>query len=145
MRVLEQRRARNRRQEVHTQALRRDHVHERVGAGGVRVVAALGDVLPHGLGLHVEGAQHAGVHHHAGRAVGAEEGASKLAVRGEEVVDVLLRRRVAVIASPRRMNAPSPRPSRRARGTRMREAGSLFSSVRGFLPAPPPAGGPDAS
>ena len=93
MRVLEQRRARNRRQEVHTQALRRDHVHERVGAGGVRVVAALGDVLPHGLGLHVEGAQHAGVHHHAGRAVGAEEGASKLAVRGEEVVDVLLRRR----------------------------------------------------
>jgi len=27
----------------------------------------------------------------------------------------------------------------------MREAGSLFSSVRGFLPAPPPAGGPDAS
>ena len=52
---------------------------------------------------------------------------------------------VAVIASPRRMNAPSPRPSRRARGTRMREAGSLFSSVRGFLPAPPPAGGPDAS
>ena len=64
---------------------------------------------------------------------------------GSPHVVIVARVSVAVIASPRRMNAPSPRPSRRARGTRMREAGSLFSSVRGFLPAPPPAGGPDAS